>query len=34
MVAGFYGLTAEELDLNMDYDIKYRLGRSTEIADE
>ena len=28
--AGHYGFTAEELDFILNYDIKYRLGRSTE----
>ena len=27
--AGHYGFTAEELDFILNYDIKYRLGRST-----
>ncbi len=34
VLAGHYGFTAEELDFILNYDIKYRLGRSTEIADE
>ncbi len=29
-----YGFTAEELDFILNYDIKYRLGRSTETDDE
>ncbi len=27
VLAGHYGLTAEELDFILNYDIKYRLGR-------
>jgi hypothetical protein len=27
VLAGHYGLTAEELDFIINYDIKYRLGR-------
>ena len=34
VLAGHYGFTAEELDFILNYDIKYRLGRSTETADE
>ena len=34
VLAGHYGFTAEELDFIMNYDIKYRLGRSTETDDE
>ena len=30
VLAGHYGFTAEELDFILNYDIKYRLGRSTE----
>ncbi len=30
MSAGYNGFTAEELDFILNYDIKYRLGRSTE----
>ena len=30
VLAGHYGFTAEELDFLLNYDIKYRLGRSTE----
>ena len=30
----YYGFTAEELDFIPNYDIKYRLGRSTETDDE
>ena len=33
VLAGYYGFTAEELDFILNYDIKYRLGRSTEEAD-
>ncbi len=35
-LAGHYGFTAEELDFILNYDIKYRLGRSTgdEEAEE
>ena len=32
--AGHYGFTAEELDFIVNYDIKYRLGRSTEEEEE
>ena len=32
--SGQYGFTAEELDFILNYDIKYRLGRSTETDDE
>ena len=28
-LAGHYGLTAEELDCILNYDIKYHLGRDT-----
>jgi hypothetical protein len=28
VLAGHYGFTAEELDFILNYDIKYRLGRS------
>ena len=28
VLAGHYGFTAEELDFIVNYDIKYRLGRS------
>jgi hypothetical protein len=34
VLAGHYGFTAEELDFILNYDIKYRLGRSTETDDE
>lgn len=35
VLAGHYGFTAEELDFFLNYDIKYRLGRSTgEEAEE
>ncbi len=34
VLAGHYGFTAEELDFTLNYDIKYRLGRSTEIDAE
>ena len=30
VLAGHYGFTAEELDFILNYDIKYRLGRTTE----
>jgi hypothetical protein len=30
VLAGHYGFTAEELDFNINYDIKHRLGRSPE----
>ena len=32
--SGHYGFTAEELDFILNYDIKYRLVRSTETDDE
>jgi hypothetical protein len=32
--AGHYGFTGEELDFNLNYDIKYRLGRSTREKEE
>ena len=34
VLACHYGFTAEELDFILNYGIKYRLGRSTETADE
>ncbi|MDA1278080.1 MAG: Eco57I restriction-modification methylase domain-containing protein [Verrucomicrobia bacterium] len=34
VLAEHYGFTAEELDFILNYDIKYRLGRSTETDDE
>ena len=34
VLAQHYGFTAEELDFILNYDIKYRLGRSTETDDE
>ena len=34
LLAGHYGFTAAELDFILNYDIKYRLGRSTETDDE
>ena len=34
VLAGHYGFSAEELDFILNYDIKYRLGRSTETDDE
>ena len=34
VLAGHYGFTAEELDFILNYDIKYRLGRSTEGDEE
>ena len=34
VLAGHYGFTAEELDFILNYDLKYRLGRSTETDEE
>ena len=34
MLARHYGFTDEELNLTMNYDIKYRLGRVVEEAEE
>ena len=34
VLSGHYGFTAEELDFILNYDTKYRLGRSTETDDE
>jgi len=34
VLAGHYGLTAEELDFILNYDIKYRLGRDAEAEEE
>ena len=34
VLARHYGFTEEELDFILNYDIKYRLGRSTESDDE
>jgi hypothetical protein len=34
VLAKHYGFTAEELDFILNYDIKYRLGRSSEEEDE
>ena len=34
VLAGHYGFTAEELDFILNYDIKYRLGRSSDVDDE
>ncbi|MCX6880525.1 MAG: Eco57I restriction-modification methylase domain-containing protein, partial [Verrucomicrobia bacterium] len=34
VLACHYGFTAEELDFILNYDIKYRLGRSTETEEE
>jgi hypothetical protein len=34
VLAKHYGLTAEELDFILNYDIKYRLGRDTETEEE
>ena len=34
VLAGHYGFTAEELDFILNYDIKYRLGRSTGEEEE
>jgi|CXWL01.1.fsa_nt_gi hypothetical protein len=33
VLAGHYGFTAEELDFIINYDIKYRLGRDTDIEE-
>ena len=33
VLAGHYGFTAGELDLIMNYDIKYRLGRTSETEE-
>ena len=34
VLAGHYGFTAEELDIILNYDLKYRLGRSPETDEE
>ena len=34
LVAEHYGFTDEELDLIINYDIKYRMGRDVETDDE
>ena len=34
LLARCYGLTEEELDFIVNYDIKYRLGRETEKEEE
>jgi hypothetical protein len=34
MLAQHYGLTTQELDFILNYDIKYRLGRDTEAEEE
>ncbi|MEI6783532.1 MAG: hypothetical protein WCQ21_21785 [Verrucomicrobiota bacterium] len=34
LLAGHYGLTAEDLDFIRNYDINYRLGRDTESEEE
>ena len=34
VLAGHSGFTAEELDFILNYDIKYRLGRSSDSEDE
>ena len=34
VLVGHYGFTAEELDFIVNYDLKYRLGRSTEEGEE
>ncbi len=34
LLARHYGFTEEELDFILNYDIKYRLGRSTEAEEE
>ena len=31
--AGHYGFTAAELDFIVNYDLKYRLGRSPEVEE-
>jgi hypothetical protein len=33
-LARYYGLTDEELDFIINYDIKYRMGQDTEESDE
>ena len=33
VLAGHYGFTAEELDFILNYDIKYRLGRTSETEE-
>lgn len=33
-LAGHYGFTEEELDFILNYDIKYRLGRSPEEEED
>ena len=33
VLAGHYGLTAEELDLILNYDIKYRMGQDVGTDD-
>jgi len=34
VLAGHHGFTAEALDFIVNYDIKYRLGRSPETEEE
>ena len=34
VLAEHYGFKSEELDFVLNYDIKYRLGRSTETVEE
>jgi hypothetical protein len=34
VLAAHYGFTEEELDFIINYDIKYRMGRDAESADE
>jgi hypothetical protein len=34
VLARHYGLSEEELDFVINYDIKYRLGRESEVGDE
>ena len=34
VLAAHYGFTAEELDFIINYDIKYRMGRDTELDNE
>ncbi len=33
-MAGFYGLSAEQLDFIINYDIKYRMGQSGDDSDD
>jgi hypothetical protein len=34
ILAAHHGFTPEELDFIINYDIKYRVGRDTEVDDE